>query len=157
VHAPKHRSDYGCLGRVPCQEAKARLRWAEVSLSDRGLDGDGLADKSEAADEARRALIVFDRLGARPMADRARRLLRDLGERPILPPRAATGDLSERELQVVRLVADGLSNAQIAERLFISPRTGTTHLQHIYSRLGLSSRTALIRWGMDRRMTAENT
>ncbi len=141
----------------PYQEAKARLRWAEVSLSDRGLDGDGLADKSEAADEARRALIVFDRLGARPMADRARRLLRDLGERPILPPRAPTGELSERELQVVRLVADGLSNAQIAELLFISPRTVTTHLQHIYSRLGLSSRTALIRWGMDRRITAENT
>jgi DNA-binding CsgD family transcriptional regulator len=141
----------------PYQEAKARLRWAEVARSDRGLDGDGLPAKSEAADEARRALIVFDRLGARPMADRARRLLRHLGERPILQRRVASGDLSERELQVVRLVADGLSNAQIAERLFISPRTVTTHLQHIYGRLGLSSRAALIRWVMDRGLTAENT
>jgi DNA-binding CsgD family transcriptional regulator/tetratricopeptide (TPR) repeat protein len=142
---------------LPYQEAKARLRWAEVTVGSRDGDGDALPDKSKAADEAHRALNVFDRLGARPMADRARRLLRDLGERPPRPHRGLTGDLSERELQVVRLVAGGLSNAEIAELLFISPRTVTTHLQHIYGRLGLSSRTALIGWVMDRGLTAENT
>ena len=101
-------------------------------------------------------MTTFDRLGARPLQDRTRRLLRALGDRPA-PRRAASGDLSDRELQVVRLVARGLSNAEIAEHLFISPRTVTTHLQHIYRRLGLSSRTALIRWVMDRGLRDENT
>ena len=49
-------------------------------------------------------------------------------------------------MDVVRLVAGGLSNAEVAARLYISPRTVTTHLQHVYARLGLPSRTALVRW-----------
>jgi DNA-binding NarL/FixJ family response regulator len=71
--------------------------------------------------------------------------------------RVVTGDLSDRELQVVRLVAAGLSNNEIADRLYISPRTVTTHLQHVYQRVGLASRTALIRWALDRGLTADNT
>jgi DNA-binding CsgD family transcriptional regulator/tetratricopeptide (TPR) repeat protein len=141
----------------PYQEAKARLRWAEVAVGGSGNDGDASQARSEAAAEARRALINFDRLGARPVADRARRLLRDLGERLRPPPRVVTGDLSDRELQVVRLVAEGLSNNEIADRLFISPRTVTTHLQHVYQRLGLASRTALTRWALDRGLTYDNT
>ena len=116
-----------------------------------------LCRRSEAAAVARRALINFDRLGARPLADRARRLLRDLGERLPPPHRLVTGDLSDRELQVVRLVAEGLSNNEIAARLYISPRTVTTHLQHVYQRLGLASRTALIRWALDRGLAPDNT
>jgi DNA-binding NarL/FixJ family response regulator len=115
-------------------------------------DGYGHAaqDRAEAAEAARRALAVFDELGARPLADRARRLLRGLGERPARPPRAMAGELSERELQVAQLVAAGLSNTEIAARLFISPRTVTTHLQNVYARLGLPSRTALTRWVLER-------
>jgi DNA-binding CsgD family transcriptional regulator len=142
---------------LPYQEAKARLRWAEVAVGDLGGNGDGSHDRPEAAVEARAALATFDRLGARPLADRARRLLRDLGERSATPHRAMTGELSDRELQVVRLVAEGLSNGEIADRLYISPRTVTTHLQHIYQRLGLASRPALIRWAMDRGLRADNT
>jgi DNA-binding CsgD family transcriptional regulator len=88
---------------------------------------------------------TFERLGAQPQLDRARKLLRAHG-RPATPPRPGPGALSAREEQVARLVADGLSNAEIADRLYLSTRTVTTHLQNIYRRLGVGSRTALTRY-----------
>jgi DNA-binding CsgD family transcriptional regulator len=50
---------------------------------------------------------------------------------------------------VARLVAAGLTNAEVAGELFISPRTVSTHLDRIYARLGLSSRAALTRYLAD--------
>jgi DNA-binding CsgD family transcriptional regulator len=58
--------------------------------------------------------------------------------------------LSARQLEVSRLVANGLTNAAIAETLGISPRTVTSHLDHIYGRLGIGSRAALTRWIVER-------
>jgi DNA-binding CsgD family transcriptional regulator len=58
--------------------------------------------------------------------------------------------LSARQIEVGRLVAIGLTNAAIAERLGISHRTVTSHLDHIYSRLGIGSRAALARWIVER-------
>jgi DNA-binding CsgD family transcriptional regulator/tetratricopeptide (TPR) repeat protein len=142
---------------LPFQAARAWLAWVEVAaVAPDGDDGVPVG-RADAVEAGRQSLATFDRLGARPHADRARRLLRALGERPAAPPRAATGELSDRELQVVRMVAAGLSNAEIAGRLFISPRTVTTHLQHVYARLGLGSRTALTRWVLDRGLAAEDT
>ncbi len=57
--------------------------------------------------------------------------------------------LSPRELEVAQLVAEGLTNAEVGKRLFISPRTVTTHLVKIYERLGIHSRTALTRWVLE--------
>jgi DNA-binding NarL/FixJ family response regulator len=86
-------------------------------------------------------------LGARPVTDRARRLLRKLGTRPAARPRTRLpGQLSAREAEIAQLVAEGLSNPEIADRLFISQRTVTTHLQHVYQRLGVGSRTGLTRY-----------
>jgi DNA-binding CsgD family transcriptional regulator len=96
----------------------------------------------DSAERAAEALSTFDRLGAAPAGDRARRLLRQLGRRPAPGPRT-TGQLSTREMQVAELVAQGLTNAEVGERLFISQRTVTTHLEHIYRRLGISSRKEL--------------
>jgi hypothetical protein len=73
-----------------------------VAVGHLGADEDDVHDRKEAAGEAHKALASFDRLGARPLADRARRLLRALGERSTPPHRAVTGDLSDRELPVVR-------------------------------------------------------
>jgi DNA-binding CsgD family transcriptional regulator len=80
---------------------------------------------------------------------------RELGSAPS-PSTAATAPtapdpirLSTREIEVLHLVAAGLSNAQIAERLVISPGTVNVHLSAIYSKLGVSSRTAAIRYALD--------
>jgi predicted ATPase/DNA-binding CsgD family transcriptional regulator len=59
-------------------------------------------------------------------------------------PSSGWGSLTPTELDVVRLVSEGLSNNDIAARLFVSPRTVQTHLTHIYTKLGLSSRVQLV-------------
>jgi predicted ATPase/DNA-binding CsgD family transcriptional regulator len=61
------------------------------------------------------------------------------------PSGGALGALSPRELEVLTLVAEGLTNAQVAERLFLSPRTVNAHLNSIYHKLEVSSRSAAVR------------
>ena len=63
----------------------------------------------------------------------------------------------QRLCAVLQLTAEGRTAAEIGARLFISPRTVTTHLQHVYARLGLPSRTALTRWVLERGLAAEDT
>ena len=58
-------------------------------------------------------------------------------------PSSRLGVLTPTELDVVRLLTEGLPNKDIATRLFISPRTVETHLTHVYAKLGLSSRVQL--------------
>jgi DNA-binding CsgD family transcriptional regulator/tetratricopeptide (TPR) repeat protein len=118
---------------LPFEAASARLELVEIHPSAPG-----------AADLATAALAVFESLGAAPSADRARGLLRRLGHRTRPGTRKGAG-LSERETQVAFLVAQGLSNAEVAARLFVSRRTVTTHLERIYRRLGISSRAELTR------------
>ncbi|BBY81147.1 LuxR family transcriptional regulator [Mycolicibacterium pulveris] len=59
-------------------------------------------------------------------------------------PTSGWESLTPAELDVVRLLTEGLSNKEIAARLFISPRTAQTHLTHVYSKLGLSSRVQVV-------------
>jgi HD-GYP domain-containing protein (c-di-GMP phosphodiesterase class II)/DNA-binding CsgD family transcriptional regulator len=68
------------------------------------------------------------------------------------PPKVRTvwpAGLSDREVEVLRLVARGLSNRAIAERLYISPRTAEHHVQHIYTKLGASTRAAAAMFAME--------
>lgn len=62
---------------------------------------------------------------------------------------ALPGGLSAREVEVLRLVARGLSNRQIAERIVVSPRTAEHHVQHIYTKIGVSSRAAAALFAME--------
>ncbi|MGR7027655.1 ATP-binding protein [Geodermatophilus sp. URMC 62] len=137
---------------VAYEAAVAQLDRAEV-LAGRAA-GPETSARTEAAAEAAAALCELDRMGAKPQADRARQLLRSLGQRTLPPPAGPrdTVGLTRREEEVVRLVATGLSNAAIAERLFISQRTVTTHLQHVYARLDLRTRAALTRY-VDQELT----
>ncbi len=101
------------------------------------------ASNSELATrEAKLALASFIALGADPGADRARRLLRELGVRTPGGP-AATAGLSRREQEVARLVGLGLSNDQIAARLFLSPRTIEHHVTSILRKLTASRRAEI--------------
>jgi DNA-binding NarL/FixJ family response regulator len=90
--------------------------------------------------EARTALRDCERLGAAREADVASALLRELGAGSRASPRME-GTLTARETEVLRLLAEGLSNAQIAERLVISRRTAEHHVASILAKLGLHSRT----------------
>ena len=89
------------------------------------------------------ALETFEGLSARPWAARASSELRATG-RAVKPPQ--NGDmaaLTEQEREIALLAAQGLTNKQIGERLFLSHRTVATHLYQIFPKLGISSRAAL--------------
>jgi len=91
---------------------------------------------------------AFDRLGARPWAARAARELRAAGKTKPLPSPGPgqldpDGTLTPQQQQVAELAAAGLTNKQIGERLFLSPRTVATHLYELFPKLGITSRAAL--------------
>ncbi len=122
-------------GERPLLLATTRLELAEVLVK--------CGDQAAAITEARAALACFERLGADPYRDRAAALLRGLGDtgraRPQRPDDVAMA-LSVREQEVLELVSLGLSNAEIASRLFISPKTAEHHVGRILTKLGVRSR-----------------
>jgi DNA-binding NarL/FixJ family response regulator len=89
--------------------------------------------------EARIALETFDRLGAVRNADRAAALVRELGG-PARTGRKLLGLLTAREVEILHLLGEGLSNSEIAGRLYISTKTAGNHVSNILSKLGLKSR-----------------
>ena len=95
-----------------------------------------------AIDLARRARSELEALGAVREADEAAALLRALGAKGRTGPRDH-GLLSKRECEVLRLLGEGLTNPEIAQRLFISPKTAEHHVGRIYGKLQLRTRTEL--------------
>lgn len=90
--------------------------------------------------ELKAALSVFDRLGAVPDADAAAAMLRSLGAKGRTGPRDV-GLLSKREREVLELLGFGLSNPEIAARLFISRKTASHHVSSVLTKLGLRNRS----------------
>src|SRR5207248_10475189 len=77
------------------------------------------------------------------------------GHKPTSPPATTTppptypAGLTAREVEVLRLVAGGLTDLQIAEKLVLSPRTVHVHISSIYSKLGVTSRSAATRYAIE--------
>jgi DNA-binding CsgD family transcriptional regulator/DNA-binding Lrp family transcriptional regulator len=120
-----------------------------AAYEDLGLAHQRRGTSGSAIDALSQALVLFVRTGATLDAARLRRRLRELGIRR----RVATADkptkgwaaMTKSELAVAELVADGLTNREIAERLFISPHTVNTHLRQVFVKLAVNSRVALTR------------
>jgi DNA-binding CsgD family transcriptional regulator/tetratricopeptide (TPR) repeat protein len=103
-----------------------------------------------------KALEVFDTLGATPAAARVRRMLRDLGVQgvprgPRRETRANPAGLTPRQVDVLKLLVQGFTNAEIAEALFVSPKTVDHHVSAVLTKLGVASRreAAMMGRGMD--------
>jgi ATP/maltotriose-dependent transcriptional regulator MalT len=91
----------------------------------------------------RTAREAFDALGAKPWSERARQQLRASGESSRVRAPDVVDQLSPQELQIAQMAAQGLSNRDIGEKLFLSHRTIASHLYRAFPKLGITSRAEL--------------
>ncbi|WP_370409574.1 LuxR C-terminal-related transcriptional regulator [Streptomyces fradiae] len=115
---------------APYETARARVQLARACRR--------LGDHDTAAMELEAAHRVFERLGAAPALEEARQLMDRAGPASYAYPRG----LTPREVEVLRLVATGASNREIADSLVISDKTVARHVSNMFSKLGVSSRAA---------------
>ena len=106
--------------------------------------------KARAAARLREAHALYERIGSAEGMARVRSRLREDGVRlrhwtPADRPAFGWDSLTDTEQQVVELVADGLSNREVASRMFLSLHTVAFHLRHVFWKLGVSSRVQLAR------------
>jgi DNA-binding CsgD family transcriptional regulator len=109
-----------------------------------GLACAALGDRTSAEMQFGSAKDIFAELGAVPDVEHVSMLSTGLGRGS-----TATGVLSDREQQVLTLLAAGRSNREIAEELVVSPHTVARHVEHIYAKFGVSNRTAATRYAYE--------
>jgi DNA-binding NarL/FixJ family response regulator len=136
---------------APYEVARARIELARALASLDRIDA--------AVMEAQRAIDVLTELKAELEISRARRLIESLtrdatGAEAPVRSRSDSG-LTARELEVLRLVANGLTNQAIAEKLFVSDHTVHRHLANILNKLSVSSRAAAVAQAARRGLLAE--
>jgi DNA-binding CsgD family transcriptional regulator len=127
--------------RRPFNRARTRLLLGEHLRRDRR--------RAEARPHLRGAIETFQRLGAAPWETRARAELRATGERARRREPSTLTELTPQQIQIVRLVAEGATNKEVATQLFLSPRTVDYHLRNVFVKLGIASRADLIRLQLD--------
>jgi DNA-binding NarL/FixJ family response regulator len=103
--------------------------------------------RTEARPHLRLAQEQFEALGAGPWARRAEAELRASGETARKRDPSTLDQLTPRERTIAELAASGLTNPEIGAQLFLSPRTVEYHLGKVFSKLGIASRSELIRRG----------
>ena len=119
------------------EQARARLSLGEVMHRSRR--------RGDAARQLEQAYLAFEQLGAQPWTERAAGALAAAGVPPARGESRFHRQLTAQELRVALQVADGLTNQEVAARLFLSHKTVEVHLGHIYSKLGIRSRANLVR------------
>jgi DNA-binding CsgD family transcriptional regulator len=117
--------------QMPYEAARTRFLLAQATCE---------AQPELAARDARAALDAFDSLGAAADADRTASLLRKLGVKAARVGPKRPGTLTKREREVLALLGEGLSNPEIAKRLFVSRKTVEHHVANVLSKLELTSR-----------------
>ncbi len=100
-------------------------------------------ERAAAREPLRAALDIASAGGATRLAERARTELEASGGRPRRERSSGRDALTPSELRVARLAAEGRTNNEVAQALFVTPKTVDTHLSHAYAKLGISSRRAL--------------
>jgi len=144
---------------VKCFEEGPRPLALASALEDAGKVLAGRGDREEGVAQLGQALELYVQAGASWDAARARQRLRALGVRRrlagMVPPRNGWPGLTECELEVARQVARGLTNRQVAERLFLSQHTVNNHLRHAFAKLDITSRVELARLAAIHDNTAE--
>jgi DNA-binding CsgD family transcriptional regulator len=105
-------------------------------------------ERLEARLHLRRAADLFRQVGVPPWEDRAEAELRATGETARRRDPSTLDELTPQETQIAGLVAAGMTNRQIAGQLYLSPRTIDYHLRKVFTKLGLTSRTELVRMGV---------
>jgi len=121
--------------RLRVQFARAHLLYGEWLRRERR--------RLDARERLRTAHEMFTEMGVEAFAGRAARELLATGERVRKHSVETREELTSHEAQVARLARDGLSNAEIGERLFISQHTVAYHLRNVFSKLGITSRNEL--------------
>jgi DNA-binding NarL/FixJ family response regulator len=116
---------------LPLEAARTQLELARMTAPEA---------PAGAIAEGRSALAAFERLGASHDADAAASLLRSLGVKAARSGPKGIGLLTKREREVLELLALGLSNPEIAARLYLSPKTVQHHVAHVLSKLDVRSR-----------------
>lgn len=122
-------------GRWPLYRARLELMYGTWLRRQRRM--------AESRSPLRAAREAFDALGAVPWGERARRELRASGEASRHRVVASWDQLSPQELQIAHMAADGLSNREIGQRLFLSHRTVASHLYSVFPKLGVTARGQL--------------
>jgi DNA-binding NarL/FixJ family response regulator len=123
------------MRRWPFQRARLQLAYGQWLRRQRRI-----ADSRAVLRSARN---TFDALGCAPWSEQARRELRASGERSLRRVPEARDQLTAQELQIAQLAAEGLSNREIGQRLYLSHRTISTHLYRVFPKLGITSRAEL--------------
>ena len=123
--------------RVALELARAHLLYGEWLRRDRR--------RIDARDQLRQAKSMFVSMGAEAFAARAGRELLATGETARKRTVETRDELTAQELQIAQFARDGLSNAEIGARLFISPRTVEYHLHKVFTKLGITTREHLDR------------
>jgi DNA-binding CsgD family transcriptional regulator/tetratricopeptide (TPR) repeat protein len=137
-------------------EAVAQARLSPLLIDHAGACEDAAAlllhqgYRDDGATLLAEALSRYESAGADAWAGRVRAELRTLGHHPSphgsrLRPSSGWDSLTDTELAVSSLVAEGLTNGAVARRLYISPHTVNTHLRHVFAKLGVSNRVELAR------------